>query len=258
MQLRWGECTWEDIKAAAAEDYIVVFPAGAIEQHGPMLPVDTDANIAEKNANDGADLARHEYGVKCLVLPALPYGQSCHHMNFPGTISLRFETYIAAVTDVLQEVVRHGFKKIVIVNGNGGNEAPLIVAMYRVMEEEALQGREVRIYLHPGHADGHVRSETQRLRDEGVIPVEGQMGIHAGMWETSETLADRPELVKRDKLARPELARSSVPAWAWRTDELSQTGAFGDPSLATAEAGAAMWRMWRESVAMFLARVQED
>ncbi|MCD6351039.1 MAG: creatininase family protein, partial [Armatimonadetes bacterium] len=132
MRLLWGENTWPELRQAAEEGYLVLLPAGAIEQHGPMLPVDTDARLAERWAREGATRAREKYGVKALVLPTLAYGQSCHHMNFAGTISLSFPTYLAVLHDLLREVVRHGFRKIVIINGNGGNEAVLRAAQYQV------------------------------------------------------------------------------------------------------------------------------
>jgi len=152
-QLLWGECTWEEIGEAAQANYIVVFPAGAIEQHGPMLPVDVDARLAERQAIDGTQRARDKHGLNVLVLPPLPYGQSCIHMKFPGTISLRFETYIAALCDIMRTVVDFGFRSIAICNGNGGNQTSLEVARHKLMEDFTREHREARIYLHPGPND---------------------------------------------------------------------------------------------------------
>ncbi len=121
MNLLWSECTWEDIAQAAREDYIVVFPVGAIEQHGPMLPLQVDARLAERWALDGARRARERDGLNVLILPTLPYGQSCFHMRFPGTISLRFETYISAMCEIMRDVFEAGFRSLAIINGNGGN-----------------------------------------------------------------------------------------------------------------------------------------
>ncbi|MFQ6096284.1 MAG: creatininase family protein [Armatimonadota bacterium] len=258
MNILWGECTWEDIKRAAQEAYVVVFPVGAIEQHGPMLPVDTDARIAEKAAVDAARVARDEHGVKVLVLPTLAYGQSCHHMNFAGTISLRFDTYIAAMCDIMREVVRHGFRKIVFVNGNGGNENAIEVARYRLMEEFAGRGEQVRVYRFPGWADARFRDRIRRAQEQLGAEPEGQMAIHAAAHETSETLADRPHLVKRDKMTRPTLKVDEVPRHAWRTDEITETGAFGDPSKARADLGEAFWKAWADSIAEYLADVASE
>ncbi len=258
MRLFWAENPWPDIKRAAAEGYIVLLPAGALEQHGPMLPVDTDARLAERWARDGAALARDKYGVDCLVLPTLSYGQSCHHMNFPGTISFSFPTYLAALHDILREVVRHGFLKVAVINGNGGNESSLRSAQYQVMEELTREGCRARIALFPGYGSPVISRGLRELQESGLMPSEGQMAIHAAGTETAETLADRPELVKLDDCERPQLERETVPDWAWRTEELSTTGAFGDPSLATAELGEALWNLWAEAVADFLRGLAED
>ena len=257
MRLLWGECTWEDIAQAAREDYIVVLPAGAIEQHGPMLPVDVDARLAERWAVDAAQRAQDKYGLKVLVLPVLPYGQSCIHMKFAGTVSFRFETYIAALSDILLAVVGFGFRSIVVCNGNGGNEHSIQVARYKVMEELTRAGREARLYVYPGWDDSYFQSELTRLRKAGVVPDE-HLGIHAAASETAEMLADRPHLVKRDKMVKPALKRDSQPGYVWRTDEMTETGAFGDPSLATSELGEALWEAVTEGIARYLVRVSEE
>lgn len=257
MRLLWGECTWEDIAQAAREDYIVVLPAGAIEQHGPMLPVDVDARLAERLAADGAQRARDKYGLNVLVLPTLPYGQSCIHMKFPGTISFRFETYIAALSDILLAVADLGFRAIMVCNGNGGNEHSIEVARYKLTEELTRANREVRFYLQPGWNDSYFQSELTRLREAGILPDE-HMGVHAAATETAEMLADRPHLVKRDKMVKPTLKRDRQPGWVWRTDEITDTGAFGDPSLATPELGEALWEAGIESIARYLVRISEE
>jgi creatinine amidohydrolase len=257
MNLLWGECTWEDIAQAAREDYIIVLPAGAIEQHGPMLPVDVDARLAERWALDGAQRARDRYHVKALVLPLLPYGQSFIHMEFAGTISLRFETYIAALCDIMRTVVDTGFRRLAIINGNGGNENSIEVARRKLMEELTREGRDARLYLYDGWNDACFQEGLRKLRAEGMLPDE-QLAIHAAAPETAEMLADRPHLVKRDKMVKPTLLRQDVPAFAWRTDQISPTGAFGDPSLATAELGERFWEIIAESVARFLVHINEE
>lgn len=256
MNLMYGECTWEDIEQASEEGYILVFPVGAIEQHGPMLPIDTDARLAERWAIEGAQEAKEKFGVKVLVMHLLPYGQSCHHMSFPGTISLRFETYIAVLTDILREVIRHGFERIVFINGNGGNQSSIQVSMYQIMEEMALQGNQVKIYNFGNYSN---RDIQEGLKDvyKGLTP-EGQVAIHASRSETAETLADREHLVKREKMAKPRLKMEKVPSYAWRTDELSETGAFGDPSSATKELGDKLWQVWSRAIGKYLRAISRE
>jgi creatinine amidohydrolase len=257
VNLLWSECTWEDIGQAAREDAIVVFPVGAIEQHGPMLPVQVDARLAERWAADGAQRARTQYGLKVLVLPTLPYGQSCFHMRFPGTISLRFETYIGAMCEIMRTVVETGFRAIAIVNGNGGNASAVEVARHRLVEELTREGKEARIYVHSCWEEAYFQGEWRKLGEQGLLPEE-TMGIHAAAPETAEMLADRPHLVKREKMVKPTLTRTEQPGYFWLANEISETGAFGDPSQATAELGERLWDIMGESVARFLRRVGEE
>ncbi|MGQ9515168.1 MAG: creatininase family protein [Thermoproteota archaeon] len=256
MNLNYGELTWEEIEKSAKEGYILVLLLGAIEQHGPMLPIDTDSRLAERWADEGAREARERFGVKVLVMPLLPYGQSCHHMNFPGTISLRFETYISVISDILREVIRHGFSKIVIINGDGGNDASIQVARYKVMEEMALQGKVVRIYNFEHYSNPDVRRGLEKVEKD--LPQEGQLAIHASRPEVAETLADRKHLVRIEKMARPLLKLKREPKHAWRTEEISESGAFGDPSLATEELGNKYWQIWKIAIARYLLEVSKE
>lgn len=253
--VKWGECTWEEVREAAKQGALAVAPFGSVEQHGPMLPLDTDVHIAERWAFDGARIASERYGVRALVMPTMPYGLAPHHMRFAGTVTLTPETYVAVASDVLRCVVQHGFRRIAVVSGHGGNRAGLELAITKVVSDLAGQST-VRIALFRGHEDPEFAGlSAEVMRGE---PSEGQPGIHASRWETSETLADRPELVRQDKMRKPVLKRPTVPEWEWNTHELTETGAFGDPSLAHAELGSRLWALAAESVALFLRRLAEE
>jgi creatinine amidohydrolase len=255
MKYLWGEHTWEDIRDAAEAGAIVVAPFGSTEQHGPMLPLDTDIHIAEKLATEGARRAWDKHGIRCLVLPTFPFGLAMHHMHFAGTITLQPETYVAAIADILRCVVRHGFRKIAVITGHGGNEPALQLGMEKIAHE-FVDRKPLRIAYFRGHRDpGFAEFCRELWKDE---PSEGQPGIHASRWETSETLADRPHLVKREKMVRPTLRRPTVPEWVWHTHELTESGAFGDPSLARADLGEKVWEGWAEAVADFLKRLADE
>lgn len=254
MNVKWGEHTWEEIRDYAQQGALVVAPFGSTEQHGPMLPLDTDIHIAERWALDGAQRAWERFGVPSLVLPVMPFGLALHHMGFPGTLSLQPETYVAAVAEILGCVVEHGFRRIAVISGHGGNVPALELAMQKVVHRYARE-KPLRIALFRAHQDAP-SAERRRALLEGE-PSEGQPGIHAARWETSETLADRPHLVRREKMVRPTLKFPQVPEWTWQTHELSESGAFGDPSLASAALGERMWEMWADAVALFLKRLWE-
>ena len=254
-KLKWGECTWEEVQAAAERGALAVAPFGSTEQHGPMLPLDTDIHIAEKVALDGARVAAEEHGVDCLVMPTMPYGLALHHMRFAGTVCLAPETYVAVIADVLRCGVKHGFRKIAVISGHGGNRPALELGMTKVVAESADQFP-LRIAMFQGHQDPEFAKRSRELH-QGE-PSEGQPSIHASRWETSETLADRPDLVRKDRLQRPTLKRDSVPEWRWMTHDLSETGAFGDPTMARAELGEKMWAIWAEAFGLFLKRLAEQ
>jgi creatinine amidohydrolase len=255
MSLLWGEHTWEEVGQAAREGALVVAPFGSVEQHGPMLPVDTDVRIAERLAGDGAQAAFEKFGIQSLVLPTMPYGLALHHMGFAGTISLQPETYLAVIADVLRCVVNHGFRKIAVITGHGGNTAALDLAMEKIVAEFA-GTHSLRVAFFQGHRDPTFAALSREIwKDE---PSEGQPGIHASRWETSELLADRPHLVRREKMVRPTHTRPDIPEWVWRTEELTETGAFGDPSLARADLGEKCWAAWAEAVAAFLKRLADE
>ena len=254
MSLLWGEHTWEELGEAAKAGAIAVVPFGSMEQHGPMLPLDTDIRIAEKVAMDGAQAALDTFGIRCVVLPPLPFGLALHHMRFTGTISFQPETYVAAIADILRCVVRHGFHRIAVVSGHGGNEPALHLGLEKIVAEFA-DTQALRIALFRGHRDQEFAKRSPEIwKDQ---PSEGQPGIHAARWETSETLADRPHLVRREKMVKPQ-QRPDVPEFVWLTQELTQTGAFGDPSLARADLGERTWAAWAEVVALFLKRLADE
>ena len=253
--VRWGEHTWQEIQEAAEAGALAVVPFGSTEQHGPMLPLDTDIHIAERLSVSGAEHAAEHFGIRALVLPTMPFGMALHHMKFAGTVSFHAETYIKVITDVLVSVVKHGFRRIAVISGHGGNRAALELAIAQVVA--GLQDSyTLRIALFQGHRDPEFSKLSRELMAEQ--PSEGQPGIHASRWETSETLSDRPHLVRDGKLDRPELKRDRVPEWRWLTHELSETGAFGDPSLASAELGERMWAAWAEAVGLFLKRLADE
>jgi creatinine amidohydrolase len=255
MSILWGEHTWEEVRDAAQAGAIAVVPFGSTEQHGPMLPVDTDVRIAEKMAADGARLAQEKFGLRVLVLPTMPFGLAQHHLHFAGTVSFQPETYIAVIADTLNCVVQHGFRRIAVLSGHGGNEPGLKLGIEKVVHAHA-PTQALRIALFAGHRDPvFAKLSGQIWKDQ---PSEGQPGIHASRWETSETLADRPHLVRKEKMVRPTLKRPTVPEWNWRTEELTETGAFGDPSQARSEFGTQTWNAWAEAVAQFLKRLADE
>lgn len=230
----WGELNWPQAEQALGRVDIALLPVGAIEQHGPHLPLDTDAFDAEYLVHRVAEACSEP---RPLVLPLIPYGVSYHHDDFPGTLSVTNETLARFVYEIGLAVARNGIQKLIIINGHGGNSATLHFAAQMI-------NRDTKIFtcVDSGESSDH---EIYGL-------AETPNDVHAGEIETSTTLAIRPELVDL------EVAPSFVPrfssryldftskhsvGWYARTARLSETGVFGDPTRATTEKGHAMWKI---------------
>ncbi|MBD3869632.1 MAG: creatininase family protein, partial [Acidobacteria bacterium] len=117
-EVLWGSLTWPDARARLGPTSVALLPVGAIEQHGPHLPLDVDAYDAERLAVEVAERCSNP---RPLVLPVIPYGVSYHHDDFPGTISVGPDTLAAMVREIGVNVARQGIDKLIIVNGHGGN-----------------------------------------------------------------------------------------------------------------------------------------
>lgn len=240
----FGTLTSSGAAHAAVRGAVLVLPVGAIEQHGAHLPLDTDAYLAVGWAVYGVRLAVEKYGVPAWVLPPLPYGCSHKHVAYPGTISLSFHALAAVVSEVLTGALKQGFRGLVIVNGNGGNQPALEEAAYSVKSEWP----EARIFL-----VDHTLVPKQRRKALLARLVDDPDDIHAGGVETSEMLAERPGLVDLQGVVRP--AVEIDPYEVRLMNEMSSTGASGNPASADAEVGRDLWEEHRQAMAELLNRI---
>ena len=109
----------------ASCDKIVLLPLGAVEQHGPHLGTGTDTDIVTSLAT-AAEMQRQD---KIILAPGLPFGSSHHHLSFGGTISLSADLYVQVVTDLVRSLLQCGFRRIILLNGHGGNITPVKMAL---------------------------------------------------------------------------------------------------------------------------------
>ncbi|WP_153393990.1 creatininase family protein [Ornithinicoccus halotolerans] len=229
----------------AAESRVVLVPVGAVEQHGPHLPVGTDIWIATAVATEVATSR-----ADVLVLEPVPFGVSGHHMSFAGTVSLRPSTYLALVADVVTSVARHGDVPVLI-NGHGGNRGPLTVALQELVETNTRAWalsyfehiadvvREVfpRHETAVGHACALETSVVAHLWP-GLLRAEAIPGPGArGVWPA-------PFLYSTDKVERPR-----------RFEELDSSGVVGEPGLQSAEAGRRLFLAAVERVGEVIDRI---
>jgi creatinine amidohydrolase len=215
------------------ERSIIVQPLGALEQHGPHLPLATDSIIAESVARDGVQLAASR-GVDAWLLPTLTFSKSNEHAWCPGTIWLSAATMQAVVCDIGRSVSTSRCRKLVFLNGHGGNSS-LISMMNR---ELRLQFGLMTFLTHPS-----LPADQGGGSDSG----ESGMGIHGGHDETSLMLHLRPDLVDMSKAKRsiPEEMKENTYVrfggsvqFGWLSNDFDESGVIGDPEGANAAHGS--------------------
>ncbi len=225
---------WTDIQAMPdKENVVLIQPVGAIEQHGPHLPLIVDAAIGV--AVLGKALSKLDSDLPAYALPPLYYGKSNEHWHFPGTITISAQTLLTTLTEMAESLYRAGFRKLVLMNSHGGQP--------QVMEIAARD-------LHVKYDDFLVFPlftwRVPNIAGELLTPKEKQLGIHAGDAETSLMLSILPEQVKMEAavVEYPSglpgdslLTMEGKLPFAWATRDLSQTGILGDPTVATKEKG---------------------
>lgn len=212
---------------------MVLVPIGAHEQHGPALPVSTDALTAQVLCSLAGTLLRP----RVAVAPAIPWGVSWHHQGRPGTISLREDTLIALVMDHVDSLYRQGVKRIMLVNTHGGNNPALAIAAERCKRELGIP------FIAPVFAYTLLANAASEVLGSEAVG-------HGGGDEASAVLALRPDLVTTNRLEKPnvnsELSRRSTILRAAggslpvMMHKMSPSGATGDASGASAEAGNAI------------------
>ncbi len=216
--------------AANRPGALAILPTGAIEQHGPHLPVGVDSIIGQGLLSRA--LAAVPHGVPVFVAPPITIGKSNEHADWPGTLTLSARSFAALVRSQVEQLHRLGFQRIAIWNTHGGNSAVLVPL---IRELQALPGLRV----------GMLQSGFKPVQS----PQEAAYGFHAGEWETALMLALAPSLVRRHKAVchypaqlddagelRPE---GSALTLAWTTRDIAPQGVMGDATLATSERGEA-------------------
>ena len=180
---QWQQFRRDEIEHLVREDAVVVVPVASIEQHGEHLPLNTDANNCCSIATRAAETIDT---FPVVVLPVVAPGYSPHHMGFPGTISLTFETFVRVLTETAVCVHAHGFKKILFLNGHGGNSAIVSAMRLKLAAEHDISVVGYTYWDLPGVAPiWRSVSET----DKGFVG-------HAGEVETSLQLYLQPDLVE--------------------------------------------------------------
>lgn len=229
------EISWFDVRSYLEKECLIMLPIGSIEQHGPHLPLGTDTINVQYLARKAAEAC------SVLVAPTIRPGVSFNHIDFPGTISLQPETLTKVIEDMVISLVSHGFKKIILLNGHGGNNASIEVASINLKQrfQDVLIG-----ILH-----------SWLLCKEASKVLESPIRYHADEGETSRTLISAKHLVKMDR-AKMEIPKSRSGLFNFqitevfnqttfyglpRTKSVTHSGVFGDASIASEQKGQALY-----------------
>ena len=231
-ELRLELMTFEDVSAALKRGFdTVVVPCGAVEQHGPHLPLCMDADHAEALAALVAQLLG-----RTLVAPTIRVGCSSHHLAFAGTISFRAETFEAICQDYCTSLARHGFSRIILFSGHIGNFPVLREILPRLRNCVA---QSIRI-------DAFVDSEGWLNRWRKAVEISGgdpaAVGGHADIAETSLMMKLRPDSVRVDRFEpghRGLLSQEQLELmWKNGISSVTKNGIIGDPRGSTVQIGA--------------------
>ena len=229
---RLEDLTAPEIAERIGAGSTLVWPIGAVEQHGPHLPLSVDHVVA----NEAARAAVAECGEEAdaWLLPTLSISKSDEHAWSPGSLWLSSETLLALTADVARSVAATGAERLVFLNGHGGNTALLAVACRELRRRFGLRTFLVHPFVPPDHGGRSSAAD------------ESGMGIHGGHDETSVMLHLRPDLVHMDRAVRrvPDgLANQThvrfggLTTFGWLSNDFGPDGHIGDPTSATAEAG---------------------
>ncbi len=133
----YGAHTWLELRELARrDDLVVVIPTATLEDHGYHLPIDTDVRLIEAIARSAVKRFNAEArGGAAMLFPTAVHGYTPHHMDFPGTVSLRWNVFVESLLDCGRSLCRHGFDRILILNGHGSN-APLVDLAARLINVE--------------------------------------------------------------------------------------------------------------------------
>jgi creatinine amidohydrolase len=238
------ELSWPKAQAIADKLPIVV-PIAAVEQHGHHLPVFTDSMLL----GEVVRLAGEALGDRTVWTPLLWLGNSHHHIDFAGTLSAAPRTYLDLLGDLIDNLVTHGFTRIVFLNGHGGNIVPASQAVF-----EARQRYRPRSDLLLLSATYWLLGAKPNEIDPSLV--QDYMG-HACEWETSMMLHLAPALVgDLSQVAAVSPRMPFAPATqGWITLERSAPGHIGEPRAATAAKGQLLFRLFSQDVVAFLERV---
>lgn len=228
--MKLAELRWPELQRLDREKIVCVLPVGSMEQHGPHLPFQVDTFLSSRLAEDLEKIVPD-----ILLLPPIWSGVSAHHMDFPGSITVRAKIFIALLHDICASLHHHGFRRVVLLNGHGGNRASLEVLGQELFAEFGLTVNTLAYWdLVPALVKSLKKSKSKGMG-------------HSGELETSLMLHLAPHLVNQQDIpagvlgVEEEGPLDGIKRYV-NMKEHSDQGVIGMPSAASAEIGAELYR----------------
>jgi creatinine amidohydrolase len=252
--LEYGKLSWPEVGRAAKDGRVPIVPIGTLEDHGPHLPIDTDVTLVEAICRGAAS----ELGDATVLLPPIVHGYSPHHMDFPGTVTIGWDTFCRYCTDVASSLVRHGFTRILLVNGHGSNQNLVEMAARLTMVEHPDSLVAAAFYLSG--------PESQKVIADTRDSQRGGMG-HACELETSLYLHLEPDAVDMSLAVDEEAYPVSEHLWMdWADGPLklmpwwssfSRSGVQGAATMATPSKGKRLFEAAVDEVVSFVTELRQ-
>jgi creatinine amidohydrolase len=240
--MKLAEMTWQEVDALS-RDVVVVISTGSLEQHGPHLPLFTDS-ILSTAVSEAVEANIPDI---TLLTPTLWLGASAHHLAFAGSLSASFESYIGAIEDVVESLVRHRFRRFFILNGHGGNSEPNGIAFRKLKLKYP--------NLTFAHSGYYTFAEIEAAK---ILEGPAKRIQHACEAEASLMMHVRPDLVRKDMLRDDGLkADPPITGLVAHFDEVTEQGSLGYATLATAEKGKAIFDAAVEGVVKNLQAIHQ-
>ena len=227
----YQQYTWPELGEVAKKQPVVVLPIGSVEDHGPHLPLDVDNFLIWAICEAAAQRAAGDI----LLMPIIPFGYETHHMDFPGSITLRAKVFIDLLHDICASLHHHGFRRIVLLNGHGGNRSSLEVLGQELFVELGLTVNTLAYWdLVPDLVKSLKKSKSKGMG-------------HSGELETSLMLHLAPHLVSQQDIpkgvlgVKDEGATEGIKRYV-NMKKHSAQGVIGMPSAANVEIGAELYQ----------------
>ncbi|MHA2379190.1 MAG: creatininase family protein [Candidatus Thorarchaeota archaeon] len=246
-----AKMTWPEVKRRLDECDIALVPIGSTEQHGPALPLDNDHFVAERIVSMCADRLWDE--LKVTVAPTIAYGYSPHHMEFKGTITLQESTLANVIVDVISSLAQHGFTKIVLVNGHGGNGTAISNALHILRDMGS-----AKVY----HIDWWAMA-SDKIQEVATKPVfhgcdmETSVSWYLGQRVLEDKRVDEPGRDLVPGFIGTDWAESGVRiATTYSMKEISDSGVVGYSTRATKEKGEQVVEVVVDRMVSFIRKLE--